>query len=377
MPENTATTPYPLRQERLAHEIKAAGLDALVLNPGPSLIYLTGLHFHLMERPVVLLFAPGDIPRLVLPELEVGKTTKLPFPLHPHTYGEDPHDWGNTFVQAWSDLKLKKDARIGVEPRSLRVLELRLLEYAAPKALFISGEDLIADLRMAKDPAELAAMRGAVQIAQNALLATLPSIKLGMTEKELASELTMQLLRNGADSKLPFAPIVCAGPNSANPHAVPSERRLQTGDLLIIDWGATYENYLSDLTRTFAIGEISPEYARIAQVVADANQAGRDAAAPGVPARVVDNAARQVIEKAGYGAYFIHRTGHGLGMEEHEEPYIRSDNTQILSPGMTFTVEPGIYLPDRGGVRIEDDVVITENGSESLSNLPRELKVVG
>ena len=377
MPDTSAISPYLLRQGRLAYAIKAAGLDALALNPGPSLVYLTGLHFHLMERPVVLMFAPGDTPRLVLPELEVGKTSKLPFPLQAYTYGEDPHDWGNTFVQAWSELKLKKDARIGVEPRSLRVLELRLLEYAAPKALFISAEDLIAGLRMAKDPAEITAMRQAVQIAQNGLLATLPLIKIGMTEKELASELTVQLLRNGADSKLPFAPIVCAGPNSANPHAVPSERRLQAGDLLIIDWGATYENYLSDLTRTFAIGEVSPEYARIAQVVSDANQAGRDAAAPGVPASAVDRAARHVIEKAGYGPYFIHRTGHGLGMEEHEEPYIRGDNTQILSPGMTFTVEPGIYLPECGGVRIEDNVVIMENGSESLSNLPREIKYVG
>jgi len=371
------TSPYILRQERLAHVIKAAGLDALALNPGPSLVYLTGLHFHLMERPVVLLFTPGDIPRLVLPELEVGKTTRLPYPLQALTYGENPHEWGNTFVQACNDLKLKKDARIGVEPRSLRVLELRLLEYAASKALFISAEDLIAELRVAKDPAEITAMRQAVQIAQNGLQATLPSIKIGMTEKELASELTVQLLRNGAESKLPFAPIVCAGPNSANPHAVPGERRLQTGDLLIIDWGASYENYLSDLTRTFAIGEVSPEFARIAQVVAEANQAGREAAAPGVAASVVDSAARQIIEKAGYGPYFIHRTGRGLGMEEHEEPYIRSDNTQILSPGMTFTVEPGIYLPERGGVRIEDNIVITENGSESLSNLPRELKVVG
>jgi len=377
MSETASASPYLLRQERLAHVIKAAGLDALALNPGPSLIYLTGLHFHLMERPVVLLFAPGDTPRLVLPELEAGKTAKLPFPLQTHTYGEDPHEWGNIFMQAWSDLKLKKDARVGVEPRSLRVLELRLLEYAAPKALFLSAEDLIAELRMAKDPAEIAAMRQAVQIAQNALQATLPAIKIGMTEKELASELTVQLLRNGAESKLPFAPIVCAGPNSANPHAVPSERRLQAGDLLIIDWGATFDNYLSDLTRTFAIGEASPEYARIAQVVAEANQAGRDAATPGVPASLVDSAARQVIEKAGYGSYFIHRTGHGLGMEEHEEPYIRSDNTQLLLPGMTFTVEPGIYLPERGGVRIEDNVVITESGSESLSNFPRELKVVG
>jgi Xaa-Pro dipeptidase len=185
------------------------------------------------------------------------------------------------------------------------------------------------------------------------------------------------LLRGGAESKLPFTPIVCAGPQSANPHAVPGERRLQPGDLLIIDWGATFEGYVSDLTRTFAVGEVEPELARIAQIVNEANQAGREAAAPGVPASTVDSAARRVIEKAGYGAYFIHRTGHGLGMEEHEEPYIRSDNAQLLSPGMTFTVEPGIYLPERGGVRIEDNVLITEIGSESLSDLPRELKVVG
>jgi Xaa-Pro dipeptidase len=158
---------------------------------------------------------------------------------------------------------------------------------------------------------------------------------------------------------------------------VPGERRLQPGDLLIIDWGATFEGYVSDLTRTFAVGEVEPELARIAQIVNEANQAGREAAAPGVPASTVDSAARRVIEKAGYGVYFIHRTGHGLGMEEHEEPYIRSDNAQLLSPGMTFTVEPGIYLPERGGVRIEDNVLITEIGSESLSDLPRELKVVG
>jgi Xaa-Pro dipeptidase len=230
---------------------------------------------------------------------------------------------------------------------------------------------------MTKDRSELAAMRQAVHIAQRALQATLPLIKIGMNEKELASELTMQLLRGGAESNLPFTPIVCAGPNSANPHAVPGERLLQSGDLLIIDWGASYEGYFSDLTRTFAVGEVASEHARIAQAVLEANEAGRNTAAPGVPAGLVDKAAREVIEKAGYGPYFIHRTGHGLGMEEHEEPYIRSDNPQLLSPGMTFTIEPGIYLPERGGVRIEDDVVITESGSESLSNLPRELMVVG
>jgi Xaa-Pro dipeptidase len=257
------------------------------------------------------------------------------------------------------------------------VLELRLLEGAIQQATFPAAEDLIAGLRMTKDPAEIASMRKAVQIAQIALEATLPSIEIGMTEKELVSELTLQLLRGGAESKLPFTPIVCAGPNSANPHAIPSKRRLQPGDLLVIDWGATHEDYLSDLTRTFAVGEVISEFSRIAQIVATANTAGRAAAAPGVPAGVVDRAARDVIEKEGYGPYFFHRTGHGVGLEEHEEPYIRGDNAQLLEPGMTFTIEPGIYLPERGGVRIEDDVVITADGSESLSDFPRELRIVG
>ena len=377
MPVNTPASLYPDRQKRLAQAMLTAGLDALAFNPSPSLTYLTGLHFHLMERPVVFLCTSNDTPLLVLPELEAGKTSDLPFPLRSRTYGEDPQTWAGIFAQAWDELKLKENARIGVEPRYLRVLELRMLEKAAPQATILSAEDLVAQIRMYKDEAEIMAMRKAVQIAQIALQSTLPSIKIGMTEKELASELTMHLLRNGSDSKLPFTPIVCAGPNSANPHAVPSQRPLQPRDLLIIDWGATCDDYLSDLTRTFAIGEIPSEFVRIAGIVAEANAASRAAAGPGIPANRVDAAARDVITKAGYGQYFTHRTGHGLGLEEHEEPYIRTDNPQLLAPGMTFTIEPGIYLPERGGVRIEDNIAITASGAECLSDLPRELQVVG
>jgi Xaa-Pro dipeptidase len=144
----------------------------------------------------------------------------------------------------------------------------------------------------------------------------------------------------------------------------------------VIDWGASYEGYVSDLTRTFAIGEIDVEFKRIAEIVLQANEAGREAGKPGSPAKVVDFAARSVIETTGYGQYFTHRTGHGLGMEGHEPPYMRGDNEQILQPGMTYTVEPGIYLPGRGGARIEDNLVITEYGAESLSDLPRELTFI-
>lgn len=162
-----------------------------------------------------------------------------------------------------------------------------------------------------------------------------------------------------------------------NPHASPTERKLQAGDLLVVDWGAAYEGYISDLTRTFAVGEVDDECAKIYKIVQEANAAGRAAGKPGVPCAAVDIATRDVIEKSGYGKYFTHRTGHGIGMEGHEEPYMRGDNMQLLEVGMAYTVEPGIYLPNRNGVRIEDNIVITENGADCLSDMPREIRVVG
>jgi Xaa-Pro dipeptidase len=186
----------------------------------------------------------------------------------------------------------------------------------------------------------------------------------------------LQLLRAGSDPEFAFTPIVSSGPNGANPHASPSDRKLQAGDLLVIDWGATYSGYVSDITRTFAIGPVDEEYRHIHDIVVQANAAGRRTARPGIPSGEVDRAARNVIEQAGYGKYFTHRTGHGLGMEGHEHPYIYAENERPLEAGMAFTVEPGIYLPGRNGVRIEDDVVITENGAESLSDFSRELQTL-
>jgi Xaa-Pro dipeptidase len=365
-------TIYLARLERLGDAAREAGLDALALNPGPTLTYLTGLHFHIMERPVVGLFPSGKAPIIILPNLEMAKIRELTYPVQAFSYGDNPATWGEAFYQAAQFAGLEK-ATIGIEPLHLRVLELRFLEDALPEAQFISAQDLLAGLRMYKDSAEVDAMRRAVKIAQEAFTATLPSIHIGATERVVASELTVQLLRAGSDSSMPFSPIVSGGPNSANPHAVPTERRLQSGDLLVIDWGAAYNGYISDLTRTLAIGSISPEFERIAEVTRLANEAGRAAARPGIPAGAVDQAAREVIEDSGYGQYFTHRVGHGIGMEGHEDPYMFAENKLILEPGMAFTVEPGIYLPDRGGVRIEDDVVITESGVETLSDLPREL----
>ncbi len=360
------------RLDRLTRAMRSAGVDALALNPGPSLVYLIGLHFHLSERPVVMFFCADGSTGIVLPELEMLKVRDIQPAVKAFPYGENPVEWPGVFRAAGRALGLEGKV-IGVEPRSIRLLEFRQVQAIAGETECPDAGGIVGSLRLRKDAEEIAAIRKAVKIAQEALAATLGRAKIGMTEKELASELVLQLLRHGSEPELSFDPIVSTGPNGANPHAVPSEIKLQAGDLLVVDWGAAVDGYMSDLTRTFAVGKVEEEYRQIHQIVLEANAAGRAAGKPGIACAEVDKAARAVIEKSGYGEYFTHRTGHGIGMEGHEEPYMRGDNTQLLEPGMVYTVEPGIYLPGRNGVRIEDDVVVTETGTECLSDMPREL----
>ncbi len=364
------------RLERLRAALAQAGLEAVALNPGATLTYLSGLRFHLMERPLVLLVAVHRNPALILPVLEMPKVSLFPYTVSAFPYGENPSEWAAAFGQAVRALELD-GRRIGVEPRQMRLLEFQFLRAAAPQAGFPDASGVLASLRVCKDPSEVEAMRRAVHVAQAAFEAAFPLIQIGMSEKDLAAELTLQLLRHGCEPEMPFSPIVASGANSANPHALPSERKIRRGDLLLVDWGATVDGYISDLTRTFVVGEVEPEWRRVAEIVLQANAAACAAGGPGVSCSEVDRAARRVIEESGYGSYFTHRTGHGIGMEAHEEPYLHAGNSQRLAPGMAYTVEPGIYLPGRGGVRIEDDVVVTSSGVEVLSDLPRALRAIG
>jgi Xaa-Pro dipeptidase len=364
------------RLNNLTASLQSSNLDAVILNPGPTLTYLTGVDFHLMERPVVLFVSPGRDPVLVLPELELLKVEMFPYKVQAFPYGENPSEWDAVFRKAAQSLGLD-GKRIGVDPQQLRLMEFGHVKAGAPESEYPDASEVLSGLRLKKDKTEVDMMRRAVKIAQDALEAVIPLIKIGMTERELSSELVIQLFKHGSDPELPFAPIVSSGPNGANPHASPSERKLQTGDLLVVDWGAAYRHYISDLTRTFAVGEVDDECKKIHKIVQEANAAGRAAGKPGVPCANVDIAAREVIERSGFGKYFTHRTGHGIGMEGHEDPYMRGDNMQLLEPGMTYTVEPGIYLPNRNGVRVEDNMVITEDGAVCLSDMPRAMRVVG
>ena len=364
------------RQEKLSRLIKQSGFDAVVINPSPNLIYLTGMHFHLSERPVVCIFTADHPPVLILPELEAAKTINLGFDLRTFTYSEDVSKWQNAFSSAVRAIELQTGS-IGVDDRGLRMLELRLLQSALPNSTFDDAESIFADIRMCKDDIEVSAIQEAVNMAQEAMNLLLREIKTGMTEKEIASRLVLHSFKLGSGTELPFMPIVASGPNSANPHAMPTDRKIQYGDMLVIDWGVNVDGYLSDLTRTFAIGEATPQQIEIYDIVHQANQAAFSVAKPGITAGEVDKAARDVIEIAGFGEYFTHRTGHGLGMQSHEPPYMRMGNDVVLEPGMVFTIEPGIYIPEKDGVRIEDDVIVTENGIHSFSDMTRELIVIG
>ncbi|HEY4691513.1 MAG TPA: Xaa-Pro peptidase family protein [Anaerolineae bacterium] len=365
------------RIEKLKAAAHAEGLDCIAVMPGANMVYLTGLHFHLMERPTLALIPTSSArPALVLGALEATKPAAGPHPIDWQLFtfadGTDPL----LAYQAAAQALNLSGRRVGVEGLALRVKELRLLEAAAPGAHLHEADHLFSRLRMVKDADEIAAMRRAVKITEDALARTLEAVQVGLTEKQIASELLVNVLRGGAE-QLPFDPIVVAGPNTALPHAVAGDRSVQRGDLLLFDFGVTVDGYASDITRTFAIGEIDDELKRVYDLVLKANEAGRKAAGPGVSGEAIDRAARKVIVDGRYGESFTHRTGHGLGMDAHEPPYVVEGNRVPFEVGNVVTIEPGIYVPGKGGVRIEDDVVITPDGAESLTTFPRELMTIG
>jgi Xaa-Pro dipeptidase len=363
-----ATRIAALRRLQMANSIACVALV-----PGANLRYFTGLSMHLSERPAVA-FIPAKGPLVVLlPVLEASAAKpRLPEGTHVFTYrDEEGHE--HVFHQVAETLDLA-GGLLAVEYLAMRLLEMRRIEQVFPDCLLVATEPWMPELRMAKDDVEIAHMRRAVEIAERAMQRLLDgrAIRPGRTELEVTADLQVAMLREGGQGEA-FAPIVVAGPNSASPHASPSDRPLVEGDLVIVDWGTIYAGYRSDITRTFVLGAPTPEIERIYDAVLAANQSGRLAIRPGVPAQEVDRAARRAIALAGYGEYFTHRTGHGLGLEIHEPPYVVEGNLDLLKPGMAFTVEPGIYLPGVGGVRIEDDVVVTQDGAETLTTLSRDL----
>ncbi|MFN2188100.1 MAG: M24 family metallopeptidase [Candidatus Promineifilaceae bacterium] len=363
------------RIARLKKQILANGYDGIVLMPGPNMVYLTGIHAHVSERPVLLFIPVIGKPAIIIPRLEAMKARDAGIAEERIFHWSDEEGYEGAFQNACTRLGLSENV-LAVEALYMRLLEIELIQRYAPGAALVHAEPLMTSLRIAKDESELTAMQKAAECAENAMSNLLPRIKIGASEKEIAVMLMEELVKAGSQG-VPFGPIVSSGPNAGSPHAVPTDRAIQEGELLVIDWGALSDGYPSDITRTFAIGDLEPELVKIYEIVREANGAACALAGPGISGEELDQAARNVIEDSGFGPYFIHRTGHGLGLEIHEPPYIVEGSDEPLKAGAVFTIEPGIYLPDRAGVRIEDDMVITDNGSRTLTAFPRNLITIG
>jgi Xaa-Pro aminopeptidase len=360
----------PARLAEVSAAAADAGLDALLLTPGPDLRYVTGYDAHQLERLTCLVIpASGDpvllVPRLERPAAEASPAGRLGVEITPWDETDDPY----AVVAA----RLGNAARVGLSDRMWALMVLRL-RAAMPAAEQVLASSALRDLRARKSPAEVAALLAAGEAIDRVHAQVAGWLRPGRTEEQVAADIGDAILAAG-HARVDFA-IVGSGPNGASPHHTAAGRVLQPGDVVVVDIGGTMPSgYCSDSTRTYVIGDPPAGFAEYYAVLQAAQDAACAAVRPGVPAEAIDAAAREPITAAGYGEFFVHRTGHGIGLESHEDPYIVAGNAEPLEPGHAFSIEPGIY-PGPHGARIEDIVVCTEDGCQRLNNRTRDLVVV-
>lgn len=361
---------YRARMDRAARSAADAGLAGVLVAPGPDLTWLTGYRpTAATERLTVLVLAAGQEPVLVVPTLEAPDAERsvgaAALTLRDWTDGKDPYKVTAPLLEG--------SGRFGISDNTW-AMHLLGFQRELPGTSYAALTEALPMLRAVKDTAELERLTAAGAAAD----ATYEEIKkvrfAGRRETDVAGDLA-DLLRQHGHSQVDFT-VVGSGPNGANPHHEAGDRVIEHGDTVVLDFGGLKHGYGSDTSRTVHVGEPDAEEQRVHDVVREAQEAGCAAVRPGAACQDVDRAARRVIEAAGYGTYFIHRTGHGIGVTTHEPPYMIEGEEQPLVPGMCFSVEPGVYLPGRFGVRIEDIVTVTQDGGRRLNSTSRELAIV-
>ncbi len=347
-----------MRIERLQEFLSQNELDGALIISSPNLYYFTG------SSPVLggYLVVTPDESLFMVPELEYGEareTSKVPV---------EKFKSGKDLYERLSSFRLH---RLGIEGGTSFSLTQSLREKVGVTD-FKTIDDVVKELRIIKTREEITVIEAACGIADTAMMVALEEISPGKREREIAAKMEYAMKMNGAE-KVAFDTIIASGPRSALPHGVASDKRIERGDLVVIDEGALYRHYHSDMTRTIVVGSPNAKQKEIYEIVLEAQRKGVEAARPGMTAKELDTVVREVINEYGYGDHFIHSTGHGVGLEIHEWPRVSQADDTELKPGMVITIEPGIYLPKFGGVRIEDTLVITENGARRLTKMEREL----
>lgn len=354
----------------LAENLSKRGLTAAAVLPSAGLFYLTGMTAGLSERPMLFVFTATGEAMAICPAFEAERVRRDSGVLELFTY-TDEEGASAGFARLYSRVGALK--AVAMEYQAARLLEYTLLKDACGVENIVDLRSIFAEQRARKEAVEINKMQQAAQIADAVLGVVEANLVVGRSELEIVAVAQDFLKSKGG--RMSFISVI-AGERSALPHASTSSRPLQAGDAVVVDLGCVVDGYNSDITRSFLVGVEDEEILKIGRIVAEANRLAREAVAPGVTAGYIDSVARNYIVEQGYGQYFTHRTGHGLGLEVHEEPYIVGGSNEALQVGHTFTIEPGIYLPSKGGVRIEDDICVTATGAISLTSYPRAVKVV-
>lgn len=351
-----------------------AGLDAVIVTPGANMRYLTGFSEAGYER-LFCLIAPLDRePLFVAPSVNVDQARRNPAGIADVREWNDAAGWHGLVEALAGELELT-GGQVGVDDDMAARFVLPLQNILADGFLRSAGT-VLSDLRSRKDRAELDALQRAASLTDRAYLAGRAACRAGASERDVAAAIEAAIVREGG--ALSFETIVAAGENSALPHHSPGGRKLAEGDVVTLDLGARVDGYCGDITRIVAIGQPGEDAARVYEIVLRAHRAALSLVRPGVAAEAVDAAARKVIEEAGYGDRFIHRTGHGIGLDDHEQPNIVAGNEHLLRPGECFSIEPGIYLPGRFGIRLENIVAVTESGVRVVNApIPERIDVAG
>ncbi len=358
-----------MRIRKFVSLIRERGFDGALVSPSANFYYLTGLHVHEAGERLTLLVVNADGSyHLLAPSLYENVIRN--FPVTFWRDGENPYH-----KLAWilGELELS-GGRLLVEDTMRADWLINILRIGNRAFELYPLSSVIRELRMRKEREEVEMMKHAAKVADRVFEEVLSWDILGMRERELALKIELRI-RELSDG-ISFEPIVASGENAANPHHAPGDRRIREGDMVILDYGAKVGGYCSDITRTIAVGQPNEKLVEVYNVVKEAQENAYRAVREGVKAKEIDRAARETIAKAGYGEYFTHRTGHGLGLDVHEEPFIGPDGEVTLENGMTFTIEPGIYVPGLGGVRIEDDIILDEGRGKRLTRANRELVVL-
>ncbi|MFC4556695.1 M24 family metallopeptidase [Virgibacillus kekensis] len=361
------------RLDTLLNELRKQNLDSMLVTSKANFYYLSNYYTEPHERVIAVYVSKFHDPLLIIPSMEKEDALEAGWKHKLITYSDHENPW--ELFQNYLKKNDSTPASTALEYNDLSLERYQQIKAVLPGAEFADGQEILANLRVIKSNEEYELLQEAAKLADFGVKTGIEAISEGVSEMEIIGKIEFELKKQGI-REMSFTTMTLSGAKTASPHGTPTSRKISKGDMVLFDLGVIYQGYCSDITRTVAYKSVTPEQEKVYNTVLEAEKSSIHASQIGTPVGDLDKAARNYIEQAGYGKYFTHRVGHGIGVETHEYPSMHSNNKLPLKAGMCYTIEPGIYVPGTGGVRIEDMVFMTEDGPEILTKSPKELRVI-